>query len=76
MDPGVYKQFIAYTLSDIAERRTQAGIVPKRGERRREFVAGASRRVFIAGEHVCYQGPEAFRGSDASLRLTLAVTAA
>jgi len=76
VDPSVYKGFIAYILSDIAERRSQAGVVPKRGERRREFVAGESRRIFIAGKHVCYQGQESFRGSDATLRLRLAVTAA
>ena len=72
----MYKQFIIYTLSDMAERRTQSGIVLKRGERRRELIAGLSRRVFIAGNDVCYQGRETLRGSDASLRLTLAVTAA
>jgi hypothetical protein len=87
----VYKEFIRHVLSDIAERRTQSqllawilgpvmnpasGAIPKRGERRREFVAGTSRPVLIAGKDVCYQGRESFRGSDASLRLVLATSAA
>jgi hypothetical protein len=72
---ALYEGFIKSTLSDVAERRTDAGEYLARGERRSMLINGERRRVFVHGDHVCYQD-ERFQGSDAAFRLTMALTAA
>ena len=46
-----------------------------RGQRRRETVSGEQQRVTLWGDHIQYQDPVAFRGSDCSFRLAIAVRA-
>jgi hypothetical protein len=76
MNKAACKYLIAKELSDVAERRTQAGLRLGRGQRRLEQISGEARRVCIRGDHVCYGGVERFRDSDVTLRLTNSVTAA
>ena len=66
--------FPADILSDVAERRDQSGQGLERGQRREEEVGDEKQRVFLRGDHIWYQGHERYRGSDASFRLTMAVT--
>ncbi len=70
-----YERFAIHILSDLAERRDEDGAVMQRGERRTRVADGEQRRVPLRGESVCYVGVEPGRGSDSSLRLTMAVTA-
>lgn len=71
----IYVQFIPHILSDVAERRTDSGQYLLRGQRRWTLIDGQRRRVFVHGEHVCYQS-EQFHDSDGEFRLTMAVAAA
>ena len=75
MNQEIYVQFIPHILSDVAERRTDAGQYLLRGQRRWILINGQRRRVFVHGDHVCYQS-EQFHDSDGEFRLTMAVTAA
>ena len=75
MNQEIYVQFIPHILSDVAERRTDSGRYLRRGQRRWTLINGQRRRVFVHGEHVCYQN-ELFHDSDAEFRLALAVAAA
>lgn len=76
MDAEVYRRYIPYVLSDVAERRTLEGVRLGRGQRRTVKVLGKSTKVFIRGDHICYQGVPGLWDSDAPLRLTMAVIAA
>lgn len=75
MDQQIYVQFIPHVLSDVAERRTDSGEYLPRGRRRSIMKNGQRRRVFVHGDHVCYQS-EQFRDSDGEFRLNLAVASA
>ena len=75
MNQEIYAQFIPHILSDVAERRTDSGEYLPRGQRRWILINGQHRRVFVHGDHVCYQS-EQFRDSDGEFRLTMAVAAA
>jgi hypothetical protein len=70
-----YSSFITNVLSDVAERRTDSGEYLSRGQRRGIRIKGKKRRVFVHGDHVCYQN-EQFHDSDTEYRLNLAVGAA
>jgi hypothetical protein len=74
MNRELYEQFIPHMLSDVAERRTDAGEYLPRGHRRWIRINGERRRVFVHGDHVCY-GNERFHDSDSEFRLTMAVAA-
>ena len=76
MDQELIRAFIRFLLSDVAERRTDAGEYPKRGQKRWTMVNGERRRIFVHGDRVCYQGQERFHGSDAECRLALTLGAA
>jgi hypothetical protein len=71
----LYERFNPHVLSDVAERRTDTGEYLSRGQRRWIRTKGQPRRVFVHGEHICFQ-QEQFHDSDAELRLTMAVAAA
>lgn len=71
----VYRRFLEYVLADLAERRNQRGEGFLRSQRREETVSGQKQRVLLTGRHISYRGQDWFRGSDCSLRLTLAVMA-
>jgi hypothetical protein len=75
MDQKIYVQFIPHILSDVAERRTDSGEYLLRGQRRSTVKNGQRRRVFVHGDHVCYQS-EQFHGSDGEFRINLAVASA
>lgn len=75
MDQEIYVQFIPHMLSDVAERRTDSGEYLLRGQRRSIVKNGQRRRVFVHGDHVCYQS-EQFQDSDGEFRLNLAVASA
>ena len=75
MDPKLCKAFIPHILSDVAERRTDPGEYLPRGGRRWILVKGQRRRVFVHGDHVCYQ-QEQFHDSDSEHRLSMALAAA
>ena len=75
MNEKLYLDFIPHILSDVAERRTDSGQYLARGKRRWVMINGQRRRVFVHGEHVCYQS-ERFHDSDSEFRLTMAVAAA
>src|SRR5258708_2473293 len=74
------EDFILHVLGDVCERITQNGEILARGRRREEQLNGGVGRVALRGYHMNLGGGNgfnySFRGSDASLRLTLAVTAA
>lgn len=72
MDQEIYVRFIPHMLSDVAERRTDSGEYLLRGQRRSIVKNGQRRRVFVHGDHVCYQS-EQFRDSDGEFRINLAV---
>lgn len=74
MDSELYEWFIPHILSDVAERRTDSGDYLPRGRRRWIVINGQRRRVFVHGDHVCYQH-EQFHDSDSEFRLTMAVAA-
>ena len=74
MNRELYEQFIPHMLSDVAERRTDAGEYLPRGHRRWIRINGERRRVFVHGDHVCY-GNDRFRDSDSEFRLAMAVAA-
>lgn len=71
----LYHAFIRHILSDVAERRIDTGEYLPRGRRRSIRVGKQSRRVFVHGDHVCYQN-EQFHDSDTEYRLNMAVAAA
>ena len=75
MDQEIYLQFIPHILSDVAERRTDSGQYLPRGRRRCIPINGQRRRVFVHGDHVCYQSDQ-FHGSDGEFRINLAVASA
>jgi hypothetical protein len=75
MDQEIYVQFIPHILGDVAERRTEFGQYLLRGRRRSIVKNGQPRRVFVHGDHVCYQS-EQFQGSDGEFRINLAVASA
>ena len=75
MGQKIYLQFIPHILSDVAERRTDSGEYLLRGQRRSIVKNSQRRRVFVHGDHVCYQS-EQFRDSDGEFRLNLAVASA
>jgi hypothetical protein len=75
LDPQAYWQFAARQLSDLAERRTQSGKRPSRGQRRVEVVNGGKQRIRLLGDHICYAGQERYRGSDLGFRLDQAIRA-
>jgi hypothetical protein len=75
MDSELYEGFVQHIFSDVAERRTDSGEYLPRGRRRWIMINGQRRRVFVHGDHVCYQN-EQFHDSDSEFRLTMAVTAA
>jgi hypothetical protein len=75
MDAELFEWFIPHILSDLAERRTDSGEYLPRGQRRWMLINGQRRRVFVYGDHVCYQNGK-FHDSDSEYRLTLAVAAA
>lgn len=70
-----YASFISHVLSDVAERRTDSGEYLPRGRRRSIRIGKQFRRVFVHGDHVCYQN-EQFHDSDTEYRLNMAVAAA
>jgi hypothetical protein len=75
VNQDLYSTFIPYILSDVAERRTDSGAYLPRGHRRWMQINGERRRVFVHGDHICYQNEE-FHNSDAEHRLSMAVAAA
>ncbi len=75
MDAELFDWFIPHILSDVAERRTDSGEYLPRGQRRWILINGQRRRVFVHGDHVCYQNGK-FHDSDSEYRLALAVAAA
>jgi hypothetical protein len=75
MNHDLCVRFIPHSLSDVAERRTDSGEHLPRGHRRSMLINGERRRVFVHGDHICYQN-EQFHDSDAEHRLSMAVAAA
>src|SRR5258708_6087531 len=73
MDPEAYLSFAEKQLQDLATRRDSKGKVPGRGRRREERIGGGMERIFLRGDHICYQGESDLRGSDSRFRLTLVV---
>jgi hypothetical protein len=71
----VYQDFCYWILDDLAERKTDSGENLERGRRRVQTINGRSRPVYLLGKHICYQGKLPFRGSDFSLRVSIAVRA-
>lgn len=74
-DLEVYEGFIKNVLSDVAERRTDGKRYLRRGTRRWVKLNGERRRIFVHGEHICYQDGR-FRQSDTDARLSVALEAA
>lgn len=75
LSPRVYQDFGYYVLDDLAERKADSGEKLQRGRRRIQNSNGKSSPVYLVGKHICYQGRVRFRGSDFSLRISLAVRA-
>jgi tetratricopeptide (TPR) repeat protein len=75
MNARLYGRIVQHILGDVAERRTDSGEYLARGRRRSIPINGQRRRVFVHGDHVCYQN-EQFHDSDSEYRLALAVAAA
>jgi len=68
-------EFARFLAADLAERLPQKGPPLKRGQRRRESIAGEVVPVPLRGRHITYSGRVPFRGSDAKRRLHLIVAA-
>jgi hypothetical protein len=75
MNQEFYARLISHVLSDVAERRTDSGAYLTRGHRRSTLINGDRRRVFVHGDHICYQN-EQFHDSDSEYRLVMAFSAA
>jgi hypothetical protein len=74
MNLDLCEHFIPHILSDVAECRTDSGEYLPRGHRRWVRINGERRRVFVHGDHICYQH-EQFHDSDAEHRLSTALAA-
>jgi hypothetical protein len=75
MNQEFYARLISHVLSDVAERRADSGEYLTRGHRRSTVINGEHRRVFVHGDHICYQN-EQFHDSDSEYRLVMAFSAA